>query len=426
VTRASAWSAIAIASITTIGCPRADLASDAVAAPSPPASPARLAPGRAAIGSAPIRGITIGPIENALHPGVGYGTPACGRALDRARDLGATWVAFTPFGRMHSTRSFDVDLSFEASFEENSMAVGRAIDQAHARGLKVMLVPHLWLEAGGWRGEIEPFAPADTKNERGEVDVRGRATDDGMRAFSGRYSRFLLAWADVAAAHDVELLSVGVELRSWATSGRATRELEQLIAQTRRHFGGALTYSANWDDVDDVVVLGLLDVIGINAFYPLAERPGADAATLIEGGRRVADRVRDLAARWGKPVIFTEVGYTTRIDPAVRPWEWPDGMTNVIVDEAAQADAYRGLLAGVLDEPSFSGFFVWRLFADPDDASQEAAWGFPFAGKLAELEVRDAFATRFASESWSPEWMVLGRGAHGAPGVSWSYPAVAW
>ncbi|MFI5301859.1 MAG: glycoside hydrolase family 113, partial [Polyangiales bacterium] len=209
-------------------------------------------------------------------------------------------------------------------------------------------------------------------------------------------------------------------------SGRAIPELKQLIAQTRRHFQGALTYSANWDDVDDVVVLGDLDVIGINAFYPLADNPGADTATLMAGGRRVAERVRELAATWGKPVIFTEVGYTTRPDPAVRPWEWPDGMSNVVVDEAAQAEAYRAILAGVLDEPSFSGFFVWRLFADPNDTSQEAAWGFPFRGKLAELQVRDAFATRFAIEPWEPTWMSFGRGAQGAPGVSWSYPAVAW
>ena len=29
-----------------------------------------------------VRGITVGPIENAWHPGVGYGTPAYERTLD--------------------------------------------------------------------------------------------------------------------------------------------------------------------------------------------------------------------------------------------------------------------------------------------------------------------------------------------------------
>ncbi len=372
-----------------------------------------------------IRGITIGPIENALHPGVGYGTPACARALDMAADLGATWVALTPFGRMWSTRTTGIDLSFEASFEANTEAVGRAIDQAHARGLRVMLVPHLWVETGGWRGEIEPGAPDDIKKDDGGYEFRGRATDAALRVFAQSYRRFVLAWADVAKAHDVEVLSVGVELRSWFTSARATDDARALIRDVRARYPGILTYSANWDDVDDVVVLRDIDAIGINAFYPLADKAGASRDELLAGGARVGAKVQALANAWSKPVIFTEVGYTTRPDPAVRPWEWPDSMKGVRVDEEAQADAYRAILAGVIGEPTFGGFFVWRQFADPDDVSQEAAWGFPFRGKLSEMLVREAFATRFAVDRWQPAWTVLGRAAFGAPGLSWSYPAVA-
>ncbi len=372
-----------------------------------------------------IRGITIGPIENALHPGVGYGTPACGRSLDTAVDLGATWVAITPFGRMWSTRTTGIDLSFEASFASNVEAVGRAIDQAHARGLKVMLVPHLWVETGGWRGELEPDAPPDVKKADGSYESRGRATEASLRTFVQSYRRFVLAWADVARAHDAEVLSVGVELRSWLTSARATDEARALIKEVRAHYPGILTYSANWDDVDEVVVLREIDVIGINAFYPLADKAGASREELLEGGAKVGARIGALARAWNKPVMFTEVGYTTRPDPAVRPWEWPDTMKGVKVDEEAQAEAYRAILAGVLGEPSFAGFFVWRQFADPDDVSQEAAWGFPFRGKLSEMLVREAFASRFAADGWQPAWTVLGLAAFGAPGLSWSYPKVA-
>jgi hypothetical protein len=166
----------------------------------------------------------------------------------------------------------------------------------------------------------------------------------------------------------------------------------------RRIYAGPLTYSANWDDVDDTAILGALDVIGINAFYPLTERAGATVSELLEGGRRVADRVRRLGAAWQKPVLFTELGYTTRADPALRPWEWPDRMKAVRVDQRAQAEAYLGLLAPLLDEPAFFGFFVWRVYADPDDVSQEAEWGFSPRGKLAELVVRDAFTARWAAD----------------------------
>ena len=58
-------------------------------------------------------------------------------------------------------------------------------------------------------------------------------------------------------------------------------------------------------------------------------------------------------------------------------------------------------LGGLLDEPWFAGFFVWRMYADPTDLSQEAEWGFSPRGKLAELVLRDAFAARWANDSAS-------------------------
>ncbi len=327
------------------------------------------------------RGVTVGPIENGYHPGLGYGSPAYERTLDEATHNGATWVANTPFGRVGSLSGQGVDLTFEAPFEDNRAGILRAIAQAHARGLRVMLVPHLWIESGEWRALIDP------------------KTDDGWQRWAESYDRFVLAWATVAETAGADVFSVGVELRSWVTSGRAP-SFARVIADVRRVYHGVLTYSANWDDVDRTVILGDLDVIGINAFYPLADHDGATDTDLLAGGWRVRDKVHALAETWRKPVLFTEIGYTTRPDPAVRPWEWPDSMTHVVVDEAAQAAAYRGLLAPLLDEPDFAGFFVWRVYADPDDVSQEAPWGFSPRGKLAEGVMRDAFEARWATDPW--------------------------
>jgi len=106
----------------------------------------------------------------------------------------------------------------------------------------------------------------------------------------------------------------------------------------------------------------------------------------------------ELARAWHKPILFNEFGYTTRANPAIRPWEWPDKMSNVVPDQAAQAEAYRALLSAFTDEPWFAGFFVWRLYADPDDMSQEAEWGFSPRGKRAELVLRDAFAAHWAGD----------------------------
>lgn len=326
-----------------------------------------------------LRGVTVGPVENAYHPGKGYGSPSHDRALQECASWGAGWIALTPFGRVADLSGQGVDLTFEEPFERNRAHVAEAVRMAHRRGLRVMLVPHLWVESFGWRAEIDP------------------KTDAGWLRWSKSYGRFLRAWAEVAAETEVDLLSVGVELRSWVTTGRAPL-FASLIREVRAIYKGPLTYSANWDDAADTVIWGDLDIIGINAFYPLADHDGATFDALKKGGQEVALRVRSLANDWKKPVLFTEIGYTTRPDPAVRPWEWPDAMKNVTVDERAQALAYRALIAPVLEEENFLGFFVWRVFADPDDTSQEADWGFSPRGKLAELVVRDAFAAPWAAD----------------------------
>lgn len=330
-------------------------------------------------GLAPCRGLTIGPIENSRHPGRGYGSTPYRRAVQEAAALGATWVSITPFGRVLDGKPSGVDLTFEAPFEQNRRDVLEAIRQAHGAGLKVMLVPHLWVESGEWRALIDPGG------------------DEGWARWAASYRRFAEAWAAVAEEGGADLLSVGVEQRSWVTTARAPLYRE-VLAAVRSRYRGPLTYSANWDDAEDTVIWGELDLIGINAFYPLADKEGATFETLLEGGRRVAAKVKALGERWGRPVLFTEIGYTARPDPAVRPWEWPDTMRDVRVDEVAQADAYAALIAPLLELPGFAGFFVWRVYADPEDISQEAEWGFSPRGKRAEGVLRDAFELRWASD----------------------------
>ena len=86
-------SGLAWASLVTLVC-------GAALAQTPPPRPLPEADGWRASGADAIRGVTVGPIENGYHPGVGYGTPAYGRTLDECAAMGATWVAITPFGRV--------------------------------------------------------------------------------------------------------------------------------------------------------------------------------------------------------------------------------------------------------------------------------------------------------------------------------------
>jgi hypothetical protein len=326
-------------------------------------------------GFAGIRGVTVGPIESSQWPGRGYGSRYSAELLDELVRLGTTWISITPFGRLWSLSSTAIQLDFEAPYAQNREQVARMVAQAHARGLKVLLIPHLWVETGGWRGEIDPGSAA------------------GWEAYQSSYREFVLGWAELAAQAGADAFSIGVECKSW--SGRFDTTWRALIQAVRARFDGLLTYSANWDEAEGVVFWDALDLIGINAFYPLAQRPGASYAQYLAGAQRARDGLSQLAGALAMPVLFVEVGYTTRRDAAVEPWLWPDDMRDVVVDEQEQARALAAVFETFLPEPWFAGLFVWRYYAYLDDVSQEEIWGFSPHAKAAEQVLQDSFGWRW-------------------------------
>jgi hypothetical protein len=331
-----------------------------------------------------IRGITVGPIESTQWPGRGYGSTYSAGLLDELARMGATWVSITPFGRIWSLQSTHIRMDFEAPFADNRAAVTRMVRQAHERGLKVLLIPHLWVETEGWRGEIDP------------------GSDVGWAAYQASYRAFVLSWAKLAGEISVDAFSIGVECKSW--SGRFAGVWRALIDDVRAVFPGLLTYSANWDEADDVVFWEALDLIGVNAFYPLADHEGALYAEYLEGARRAKASLAALSSSLDMPAVFVEVGYTTRKDAAVKPWLWPDDMTDVVIDEDEQARALSAVLEMFLPEPWFAGFFVWRYYASLDDVSQEQIWGFSPHGKLAEPVLGHIFQLRWGADPDTPKF----------------------
>ena len=349
-----------------------------------------------------IRGVTVGPIESSQQPGRGYGTETSAALLDHLATMGVNWISITPFGRLWSLEDTVIKMDFEAEYEENRVAVRRMIHQAHARGMRVLVIPHLWVETTGWRGDIDPGSP------------------EAWAAYQESYRRFVLRWAFDAAAAGADAMSIGVECKSW--SGRFAPFWYDLIASVRSVFPGLLTYSANWDEADDVVFWDHLDFIGINAFYPLAEHDDATYEEYLEGAeRRVAD-VAETARLFDKPMVFVEVGYTSRPNAAVEPWLWPDDMEGPQCDEVEQARALDAMLRAFLGEEWFAGFFVWRYYANLDDVSQEAIWGFSPHAKLAADVLEKHFRWTWAVDPGPWPWSMRAPPLLGASPYAGSFP----
>ena len=340
-----------------------------------------------------IRGVTVGPIESSQQPGRGYGSAASAVLVHELRRLGVTWISLTPFGRIWDLQSTRIDMDFEAPFAENRQALARMIAQAHEAGLRVIVMPMLWVDRSAAKGDAEG-------SWRGEIDPR---SDEGWKAYQHSYREFILAWAKTAAEADADGFALGVECMSW--SSRFPDVWFSLIDRVRSIFPGLLTYAANWwAEAEQVVFWDRLDLIGIQAFYELAKQPDAPYASYLEGAARAKKQVEALAQTLDKPVLFTEVGYTTRRNAGSDPWRWPDGMKDVAIDEWEQARALAAIFQTFLGEEWFAGFFVWRYFAHLDDISQEPIWGFSPHAKQAEALLRDVYATRFASDPEPWPW----------------------
>ena len=124
-------------------------------------------------------------------------------------------------------------------------------------------------------------------------------------------------------------------------------------------YGGSLTYGANWDrEFEEVEFWDLLDFIGVHAYFSLTEKMDASIEELEQGWQPHVLALEGLTAAYGKPVLFTEVGYRSITGAGVDPWNWQ--VRRPTDGGAEQADAYEALFRTFWDRSWFAGLFVWE------------------------------------------------------------------
>lgn len=311
-----------------------------------------------------IRGITIAPIEDSQLRPEGYGSLMCDVAVEEVAQLGGTWISITPFGRMDDLDSVDIQHYFEIPVEENENLIRRTAAAAKARGLRVALIPHVYVMSGKWRGEIDP------------------GSEEAWATWFEAYSNFVLRFARLAEELQVDLFSIGVEFKS--STNYRPNQWRRVIEEIRAVYRGPLTYSANWDEADQVLFWEELDVIGINAFWPLASNPGDEYEQMRQRAEIVATDLESLHFHYDKPIVFTEMGVKSATDSALAPWEWPEHCSSLEYDEFYQAAAYDAVFDVMTEKPWFWGLFIWKYFSDPFDETQESITGFSPRLKQAE------------------------------------------
>lgn len=305
--------------------------------------------------------------------------------FDSLAGLGTNSVAITSTFYTDGLRSSAVINDPSATESRENLAI--AIQDAHARGLDVMLKPHLDPYDGQWRGQIEPR---------------------DIETFFKNYHAMILDQAQLAQDHGVALLSLGTELDQ-LTTAEYLPYWTKIIEDVRAIYDGDLTYSAHWVDPASVAIWDQVDIIGINPYVPLGDDPDAGpeafadawSATPREGskiddfydGRSPIAYFSDIAAEWGKDILFTELSYTSTDRGSSFPgYSDPNGQVNM----QSQADLYQAFFDVWMADGApdwMSGVFFWNWYPHAD-LDQVEGWARDLTpqGKPAEAVIDTWFS----------------------------------
>jgi len=224
-----------------------------------------------------------------------------------------------------------------------------SLRRADAAGLQTMLRPMVNTYSNStWRGNFRPTNVAE---------------------WFTNYRRMTNHYATLAQANGVDLYDIGSEFNSLQGYDA---EWRKVAAEARARYSGKLTYSANWDSYQNVSWYDAVDIVGIDAYFPLAANganPTVDEiiarwSSYPEGPANSRNIIAGIAAvqqRFNRPVVFTEIGYRSGASPLYQPWN--------IGGAYAPAEQQRALEAAFRawdGKPWFLGMFIWMWNADPN------------------------------------------------------------
>lgn len=284
-----------------------------------------------------------------------YGTETADNQSAELVRGGVEWIALNPRWTQATRDSIKIEPHSRLSPTDDD--IRHTVRAARRMGLHVFLKPQLDLTGPGWRGQIR------------------FETEDAWQSWFNSYERFIKHYADMAKEERVSLLCVGVELD--ATRHRET-DWRRVIASVRESFHGPLIYAANWGRETDIRWWDALDYAGVDAYFPLANKPGRSVEQLKTAWTEHRDRLRAWQAKINRPVLFTEIGYRSVNNAAIQPWEYQK-RGQVALQE--QANLYQAVMETFWPESWFYGLYWWQWRTcpprDPKNDDQFTPQGKP-------------------------------------------------
>lgn len=307
--------------------------------------------------------------------GFGYGSEKSVETMGKLKALGVEWLSLTPFGYQRTVSSPKIYYALDRTLSADNLV--KEIRNAHSLGLKVILKPHIWSSefwyGNKWHGDI------------------AMGNEEHWKTWFENYSGMMLHFAKISASENVEALSIGCELEGTI---KRTGQWNQLIKEIKEIYPGLITYSASQGEVDKVPFWNEMDFIGVNAYFPVAAKPGASVEDMVKGWQKHLLKLETLSKNFGKPIVFTEVGYRSVKGTAIEPWRWQNSGDEVDYEE--QVKAYKALFEATRNRPWFKGLYMWKAFTALKIEDEDTDFGYSPMGKPAEK----VMGQYFTSEDW--------------------------
>ncbi|MGK7947757.1 MAG: expansin EXLX1 family cellulose-binding protein [Xenococcaceae cyanobacterium] len=318
------------------------------------------------------------------------------KALQQIAETGSDTATIVTTNYVTNTQSSKIFAQEQKT--ESLTNVEKAIVDAKNQELSVWLKPHIDPQDGQWRGFLNP-------------------TD--RTTFFNNYKAFMLDYAKLAQAQGVEVLVIGTEIDQLIDTADKDYWLD-LIAEVRQVYDGKLTYAVNWDKADRVSFAEALDFVGIDAYYPLTENknatveelvkawtdtPETDAVTGITNGRSIVDWLRQVSTDYGKPLVFTEIGFRSLDGNAAKPYEFNGGGQVDFEEQARLYEAFFKVFGGQTPEAGnldwFKGAQFWNWYATEAQNNDPTDLDYPILGKPAEVIFKE-YSSKLLSGSPNP------------------------
>jgi len=292
-------------------------------------------------------------------------SPTSQKQLATVKQVNANWIAVIPYAFM---KGYTTNIIFNTNFQwwgERLEGTEALIKQAKDENLKILLKPHLWVSGDGWAGDFS------LKNE---ID---------WLQWEASYTKYILAYAEIAQANNIELFCIGTELRQVAK--QRPQFWKALIQKIKISYKGKLTYAANWDNYQNIHFWKDLDYIGIDSYFPLSQEKTPTIDRLKKAWKPIKTQLKNYSNYHQKPVLFTEFGYTSSNYNAKESWS---DNSNHKENQKAQANTYNALFSTLWNEDWFAGGFLWKWHLQ-DKTKRAYRTNFTPQGKEASNIIRD-------------------------------------